>query len=229
MVGQHTAYEGIYEAPEAARIIRATSIALERPIAVNNRHILRWIRNGLALPGLREVPGKELALSFTDLVSMRVIALLRSAGYTWKQIYDSEGWVRSATGAERPFATKSFWLALRQIFTDHEGEILAASLGGQYPFVQLIEDHLVPVAGLTFDEGGVADSWTVLPSDQIVMRPNVQFGAPCIRGTRITTQTVWDMNQGGDSAAFIARVYDVTIEQVQEAIEWEKRLLATAA
>jgi uncharacterized protein (DUF433 family) len=228
MISEKTAYEGIYQAPEAARIIRATAIPLERPILVNNRHILRWIRNGLALPALRDIPGKDLVISFTDLISMRVIALLRSAGYTWQQIYTSEEWVRKATGADRPFATRRFWMDLGEIYTDHEGRLLAASLGGQYPFLDLIEDHLVPVAGLTFDEDGLADSWTVLPSDQIVMRPNVQFGAPCIRGTRIPTQTVWEMNEGGDSAAFIARVYDLELRQVEEAIEWEKRLHAAA-
>ena len=228
MVNERSTYEGIYVAPEAARIIRATSVDLEKPVNVNNRHILRWIRNGLALPALREVPGRDLVISFTDLISMRVIALMRAAGYTWKQIYTSEDWVRHATGADRPFATKRFWLALREIYTEHEGRLLAASLGGQYPFVDLIEDHLVPVAGLTFDKEGLADSWTVQPSDQITMRPNVQFGAPCIRGTRIPTQTVWEMNEGGDSAAFIARVYDLEVRQVEEAIEWEKRLQAAA-
>ena len=123
-------YEGIYEVSEAARIIRATSAFLETPYLVNNRHILRWIRNGLSLPALREVPGKDLVISFADLISMRVIALMRINGISWKKIHEAEAWVRKTIGAPRPFATERFWTALHEIFVDKEGALLAASMGG---------------------------------------------------------------------------------------------------
>lgn len=176
------------------------------------------------MPSLAEVPGRQLLISFQDLISMRVIALLRANGVSFKRIYIAERWLREYTGARRPFATEVLWTASRQIFTDSRGVLIAASLGGQYPFNELVEQHLVPVAGLTFDGRGLADSWR--PSEAILIKPTVQYGAPCIRGTRIPTRTLWDMHQGGDPVEFIASVYRLEEEQVEEALQWEIRLAA---
>jgi uncharacterized protein (DUF433 family) len=156
-----------------------------------------------------------------------VIALLRATGFSFRQIHASERFIRRTTGARRPFATAKIWTAdgIREIFTEYEDVLLAASLGGQLPFLQLVEEQLVPVAGLTFDVRGVADSWRP-GNDGIVLDPAIQFGAPCIRGTRIPTRTLWGMRQGGDSLGFIAEVYGLEPERVEEAIQWEKQLAA---
>jgi len=145
---------------------------------------------------------------------------------TWRQIYAAEDWVREHVGAPRPFATERFWTDPRDIYTRYEDRFIAASLGGQYPFTELIEERLLPIAGLTFNEEGIADSWTLLPIREVLLKPSVQFGAPCVRKTRIPTKTIWEMHEGGDSPGFIARVYELELKQVEEAIEWEERLAA---
>ena len=121
-------YTGIYDVPEAARIIRTTSKFLETPYLVNNRHVLRWIRKGLSLPAHAHTPGRELVISFADLISMRVVALLRISGRSWREIYTSEKTVRTLTGSPRPFATQKFWTGLRGIYRRHEGQLSAASM-----------------------------------------------------------------------------------------------------
>ena len=219
-------YAGIYEVPDVARIVQVTSRFPHNSHPINNRHIIRWIRKGLALPALAELPGRELLISFEDLVSMRVIALLRAVGIKWAKIYATEDWLRKYTGVHRPFASERLWTAVHEVFLDREGALIAASLGGQYPLPQLVDMYLVPVGGLTFSQYGLADSWT--PHDEIILRPNVQFGAPCIRGTRIPTRTLWGMYEGGDSVEFIADVYGLEPRQVREAIQWENRLAAAA-
>jgi uncharacterized protein (DUF433 family) len=216
-------YTGIYEISDAARIVQVGSRFPEHPpYPVNNRHIIRWVRKGLALPRLADVPGGDLYISFEDLISMRVIALLRAVGVTWDKIYTAERWLREYTGVDRPFASQELWTAGPDIFLDRKGALIAASMGGQYPFPALVERYLVPVAGLTFSRLRLADSW--MPKDHILLTPDVQFGAPCIRKTRIPTRTLWDMYKGGDSVPFIARVYRLDREQVEEAIEWENQL-----
>lgn len=222
-------YAGIYEISDAARIVHVSSRFPETLPAVNNRHIIRWIRKGLALPSLAEVPGRELYIAFEDLISMRIIALLRAVGVSWKGIYTTEHWLRDQTGAARPFATEALWTAGREVFFDREGEMIAASLGGQFPFASLVQQYLVPVAGLTFDNSGIANSWAPHEhNEHIVLKPTVQFGAPCIRGTRIPTRTLWIMRCGGDSLDFIADAYRLDAQQVEEAIKWERRLASAA-
>lgn len=219
-------YDGLYEISEAARIINVTAHLPELEHHITNRHVLRWIRKGLALPRLGELHGTEILLSFEDLISMRVIALLKAVGVKWTKIYEAESWLRSYTGSDRPFATETLWTAGHEVFHERQGELIAASMGGQYPFKELIADYLVPVAGMTFNTDGRAESWS--PKGLILLKPTIQFGSPCVKGTRITTSTLAGMYDAGDSIESIARIYDLSTDEVEEAIEWEKRLSEAA-
>ena len=100
-----SAYEGIYAPPTAARYLLAARAA-DRAYPVTSRHLIRWIRKGLAHPDLSEVPGRDLTIAFQDLVSMRVIAALRAAGVPWPRIHAAEAWLRQHTGCQQPFATE---------------------------------------------------------------------------------------------------------------------------
>ena len=83
--------------------------AADRAYPVTSRHLIRWIRKGLAHPALSDVPGRDLTIAFQDLVSMRVIASLRAAGVSWPRIRAAEAWLRQHTGCQRPFATEQLW------------------------------------------------------------------------------------------------------------------------
>ena len=103
-----SAYEGIYAPPTAARYLLAARTA-DRAYPVTSRHLIRWIRNGMAHLDLSDVPGRDLTIAFQDLVSMRVIASLRAAGVSWPRIRAAEAWLRRHTGCQRPFATEQLW------------------------------------------------------------------------------------------------------------------------
>ena len=70
----------------------------------------------------------------------------------------------------------------------------------------------------------IAKSWE--PSSGVVLEPTVQFGAPCIKGTRIPTRTVAGMIEAGDSPEYVAQTYGQPMEAIEEACEWERRLRA---
>ena len=93
---------------------------------------------------------------------------------------------------------------------------------GQYAMKELFESHLWPVAGLEFDDRKIAVAWK--PSLDIALRPTIQFGEPCIIGTRIPTSAVWAMVKGGDSIGFLSESYRVDQIKLLHAIEWEERL-----
>lgn len=221
-VSMATEFSGIYEVPEAARYLRASRMA-EEVYRVTSRHLMRWIRRGLALPSLAEVPGRELLITFEDLVSMRVIAALRAAGVTWPKIYRAEDWLREHTGKPRPFATELLWTERSEVFAEFQKRLIAASRHGQLA-MDILRTYLIPVHGLTFGEEQVAISWG--PREAILLHPLIQFGAPCIRGTRIPTRAVWGMVKAGDSMERLARSYGITAEEVRAAISWEDSLAA---
>jgi uncharacterized protein (DUF433 family) len=226
-----TSFEGIYVAPEASLYLTAT---LKRDVPtrhqvypVSSRNLIRWIRVGLASPEIKHVPGKELLITFEDLVSMRVIAVLRSLGVTWPKIHRAEQWMREKTGYRRPFAIERVWTETEDVFAEFPEGFIAASRRGQLAFVELFGQHLQPVEDMTFvrlNGVRVAATWT--PHENVMMNPRVQFGEPCVIGTRLRTRALWLMWNGGDSIDYLAKAFNLTVQIIKNSLEWEHRLRA---
>jgi len=222
-------FQGIYIAPEAALYLTATLKrdvpAIQQIRPVHSRNVIRWIRVGLTSPELKQVSGKELLMSFEDIVSMRVIALLRALGVTWPKIHRAERWLRQQTGYPRPFAIKRVWTETVDVFADFTEGFVAASRHGQLSFVELIGQYLQPVEDMTFVRHNgiyVASTWT--PHIDVLLNPLIQFGEPCIKGTRIRTRIIWQMLNSGESISYLVRAFKLSEEQLDHALEWENRL-----
>jgi uncharacterized protein (DUF433 family) len=114
------------------------------------------------------------------------------------------------------------WTEKSDIFVDMKRRLIAASRSGQYGF-QILEEYLIPIHGITFSEQHIAQTWE--PRANILLDPLIQFGAPCIKGTRIPTRALWGMIMGGDTIEYAAQSYHLTIEHVQNAIDWEDALI----
>ncbi len=228
-------FTGIYVAPKAALYLTATLQAdIPSPvqrIPINSRNLINWVRTGLMTPDLKLVRGHDLILSFEDLVSMRVIAALRSFGMSWPKIHRAERYLRNKTGYRRPFAVKQIWTDTVQIFTTLEADIfLAASRHGQLAIPALLGEYLQPVGDMTFnpqDHVWVAATWT--PHPDVTLDPLIQYGEPCITGTRMRTRIIAQMMRGGDSPSYISRAFKLTANQIGHALEWENRLRAVQA
>lgn len=228
-------YSGIYVAPKAALYLTATlkkdiPIPVQR-IPINSRNLINWVRTGLMTPELRHVRGYELILSFEDLISMRVIAALRSFGMTWPKIHRAEQFLREQTGYRRPFAVKQVWTDTANIFANLDQNIfLAASRHGQIAVPQLLGEYLQPVGDMTFARQEhllVADTWT--PHPDITLNPLIQYGEPCITGTRMRTRILAQMINSGDSPSYIEKAFELTSTQIDHGLEWEHRLRAVQA
>ncbi len=214
-------FAGIYDVPEAARYLRASPHGLS-VYPVSSSKLIRWIRRGIASPRLVALPGQELLIAFEDLISARVVAALRASGVGWREIDRTERWLRASTGSERPFATEYLWTGQGQIFVDWTDRLVSASRGGQLA-LEMLTAYLIPIHGLQFSEvTHVATSWK--PAAGIVLRPEIQFGAPCIEGTRIPARTIAGMVEAGDSVEWIARTYDISNCDVVAACDWESLL-----
>jgi uncharacterized protein (DUF433 family) len=212
-------FEGMYEPSEAARYI-AYTLNQTTPFKIESKKIIRWMKSGLSTEGLKDLPGRKMLLSFEDFISMRIITALRQAGVSFQKIHKAEDWLRETTGHPRPFATEMLWTERSDVFVQLKKQLLAASRNGQYA-LQILEQYVVPVSGLTFDEkSGNVVEWK--PSNGIVFNPKIHFGTPCLVGTRIPTTAIWAMVQGGDDPSFVASSYEIPLDEVYKAIEWEQ-------
>jgi uncharacterized protein (DUF433 family) len=125
---------------------------------------------------------------------------------------------------ERPFATDAVWTARQEVFARFRDLIVSTSRHGQLA-MDIIDEYLIPVSGLAFEQG-VASTWQ--PQKLVILNPDIQFGAPCITGTRIPTRAVWGMRQAGDPSALIERAYKISPEELNAALAWEEALAAAA-
>lgn len=216
-------FAGIYDVPEAARYIKG---ALNSDVVypVQSSKMIRWIRRGMASPDLVTTPGRELLIEFEDLISLRVVLALRAAGVKWSRIDRAEEWLRENTQAHRPFATEALWTGQGHVFANLRQQLLSPSASGQLAF-DTLREYLFPVHGLKFDhETHMANSWE--PVAGVVLEPDVQFGSPCLRGTRIPTRTIAGMVDAGDTEEWVAKAYRISPIEVRAACEWEFRLRA---
>ena len=213
-------FEGIYDVPEAARYLRAARHATEA-YPVSARNMIRWIRHGLAALDLAEIHGRELLIAFEDLVSMRVIAALRAAKVEWHGIYEAETFLRANTNLRRPFATEIIWTGQGEVFAEWSQRLISTNRYGQLA-LDLLREYLIPIHGLTFSELQIANSWE--PIDGVLLNPLLQFGAPCIKGTRIPTRSIWGMIEAGETEVWVAKAYSLSEGEVRTALDWESRL-----
>ena len=214
-------YEGIYDTPEAARYLMAAR-CVDGVYPVTTASLIRWIRRGLASPDLVRIPGRELLVTFEDLISMRVITELRAAGVRWKEIYQTEKWLREETGVGRPFAYQGLWAGQGDLFVDWSNRLLSVSRHGQ-PALGMLQKYVIPTHGLKFSaESQMPQSWE--PVVGVMIDPQIQSGASCLKGTRVPTRTISGMVESGDSPAWVADVYGLSADEVRVACDWESRL-----
>ena len=220
-------FEGSYEVSEAARILQTDICIPDLNYRVRSSNLIRWIRYGLAHPKLVSTPGRQMVISFEDLISMRVIAFLRAMRYSFAKIRKAEADLRRVTEHPRPFATQQIWaeeLGAKDIWAEVGALLMVAGKHGQLAFAELVRENLINVHGLTFSEKRVADSWQAKAG--IMLQPRIQFGRPCIEGTRIPTSDIAGMVRAGDRKDALALAYGITVEEIERAISWEEELAA---
>ena len=79
---------------------------------------------------------------------------------------------------------------------------------------------------ITYENDGFAAAWR--PHPRILIDPNIQAGAPCIEGTRVTTLTIAELAEDEDPLNYlqIAGDYRITYRDVLSAIDYERGLCA---
>ena len=219
-------HTGVYPVLDAALFIRATTPLNSNAIRLSTRHIHRWVNEGLAggyLDGLR---GRDVALTFLDLVTMRMVAIFRSYGIKPRDIRFAHETLRINRGSTHPFAMEPIWVSGPDIYIKEQGYHVAVTKNWQAAF-EFISEYLRPTHNLIFDEDEQAIGWE--PEIGILLDPRKSFGSPCIKGTRISTETLWALFSAGDATDLIAAAYGLSKKQVEAAIAWEEKLENLAA
>lgn len=233
--GLRRPYSGIYSVKDSALFLRATTppprvplhiweLQRKRFVGPSSQHIASWVRRGVN--GYLHGRGR-MALTFKQLIRSRVIVLFRARGLPLKTILMAEGNIRRMMRKPQPFVTEELWSSSSDMFFQFERAIRVATKPHQLVFDDVIREYMTPIHhGLEFDESGLTTLWRPMPN--IVIDPQLQFGSPCVEGTRVETEALWSFHRSGENVARLAEDFALTTEQVDAALAWEETLARAA-
>jgi uncharacterized protein (DUF433 family) len=198
---------GIYDPTEVARLVR-----------VHPETISRWTTGKRPLVAPRF--GKFF--DFEDLVSLLVIGQLWRRDVPTDEIRKGVEGLAEELGVERPLAHADAPERLATVgraFFANFGEWADVGKGFQLAFMPMIAPVLKP---LEYDSDGMANLWR--PLERVTATPVVQTGTPCIESTRIPTATIDGLVRAGEDVEDIAFDYDIEVDQIKAALEFEEAL-----
>ena len=77
---------------------------------------------------------------------------------------------------------------------------------------------------LDFGDNSLASRfWMMGREKEIICDPKRRFGLPIIQGTNIHPETIFDLYQAGDTIPFISETFELTNNQIKNAIEYCKK------
>ena len=212
---------GIYGIPEAARLLRSTP-PLTNGHSVEPAKLRHWIRTSVVPPTSVGFPTRRRLISFRDLISMRLIAILRYRGLGVSEIKQTEEWMKAKLHVSWPFIWRPLWTYGSDAFAEFEHRLVVASRNGQIA-MDFLRQWLTSVdLDMIFDSQDLVVAWSPYPG--ISIDPAIQLGTPCIRGTRIPTKTIIGKINAGETVDVLHALYDLSELEINRAIEWERRL-----
>lgn len=179
------------------------------------------------------------ALSFFNLIEMRVIAeLRREHGVPMDRVrFALEFLTKNVPVAHPLVETEISVTPNQQVYIVYRGRRIDISAGGQWPLDEVVVNLLRRVhrgnKGILsfFPRVALPKRVTMDQAEYapIVVDPEVCFGRPVIAGTAIPTDVIADRRRGGDSVRKMAEDYDLSEEQITAALTFERVLEARAA
>lgn len=206
---------GIYTTPEVAYIL-----------GLPRQKVKRWLNeywNGLFNEAkYSEGAGKEQVTNFHTLIEFFTFYQLRAKGVSAQKIINAHNVLAKHLKTEYPFATSNILTDGKKVlFTGEIGEIIKADDSLQLYIKQVIEPFCQRIE---FDKNKLAKRFFPLGKEHdVIIDPQRKFGQPVIGNTNILTETIYDLFRANEPVDVIANLYDLSIDQVNDAIQFHRR------
>lgn len=221
---------GYYTIPEAARLLK-----------IAPRSIARWLGGyryethgkSAYMPPLwePELPAAEhhLELSFRDLIELRFVKAFMDAGLGLKVIRVCLDYAKGCVSNSHPFSTRKFRTDGKTIFL----ESAAQSRDPELLDLRKQQYVLRDVIAKTFKDLDIEDDavarWRPYRGKQtIVIDPKRLFGQPIAASIGVPTMVLFDDVEAEGSIERAAHLFEVDKSVLNDAINFEKSLMAAA-
>lgn len=208
---------GIYTIPEVATILN-----------LPQSKVRRWMSEYWNESFIREDnfkfsdgTGRELVTNFHTLIEFFTFYQLRLNGVSAQKIVTAHEVLANFLKTNYPFATSNILTDGKNVLFNGEiGEIIKADKTLQIVIKEVFEPFCRKI---DFDKNQLAERFFPLgKKHEVIIDPHRQFGQPVIGTTNILTETVFHLYKGGESTNVIANIYDLTLEQVKDAIYYHR-------
>jgi uncharacterized protein (DUF433 family) len=219
---------GAYTIPEAATLLKA-----------KQANVRRWLSgyttgtesSRRSLPPLWRIQlpryDDHVEIGFKDLIELKFVLAFMKQGIKVQTIRRCLEEATKILGDDHPFSTRRFKTDGRSIFLasiDGTGKKTLLNLSNkQFVFERIVQQ--------TFKDldiaGGTVASWRpFLGKQSIVVDPKRSFGQPIVKQAGIPTSVIRDAMAVERNAKSVARFYEVSIQEVRDAVSFEQSLLA---
>lgn len=219
---------GLYAVPEAARLSGVSASRIRRWIKGYDWSLGRRKHHSPPVwrPDVAPIQGAQ-ALSFRDLVEVRLVDAFLRAGVSWKRLRAVAEEASRRFETTHPFSTRHFVTDGRTIYDQvsrEAGDTLEDLQTHQFAFRRVISPTLQ--GGLEFSPEGAALRWWPEPGrgDRlIVVDPLRCFGQPVIEAANIPTRVV-AAAAAVDGEKKAADWFGLTLKAVRAAVKFEASL-----
>lgn len=165
-------------------------------------------------------------LSFWNLIEAHVLRSLRTDhGVTLKAVREAVDYAERTLKIERLLLSKELRTEAGRIFLDKYGQLIDLPASGQLAMRLVFEEHLKRVE---WDEWKFpvrlypfVSSETSTPRT-ITIDPQIAFGRPIVARAGISTAAIAGRIDAKEPAADVATDYDLTVEEVEQAVLYER-------
>lgn len=225
---------GAYGTVEALRLINFRRPSAMAPRKISRQTVVRWLggqedSQALWMPDFRPIESDDaFDVSFRDLIELRFVKVFRDAGLSLQTIRECFGRAVDVVDDARPFSTRRFRTDGKTIFfeiTDgvREGELVDLKRR-QNVFHRIVEPSL---HDLEFDADVLARWYPLgMSRKSIVIDPSRSFGRPIANDGGVPTETILRAVQAEGSPERVARLYEMPLGAVRDAVSLEKQLAA---
>ncbi len=220
---------GAYSVTEAARLIDMAPGRLRRWLYGYEYEGGRGVQPALWKPQYDAASDGQL-LGFRDLIEARIVAALTRARFGLPTIRACLNAARELIGDEHPFSTNAFKTDGRRLFLDIVDGVPDAALYDLRSKQRVFREIVLPsLSGLDFG-ATAAERWWLLPGKQtIVADPERSFGRPIVAASGLLTSRVVQELKAEGSVARVARLYELPVGLIRDALSFENDLEARKA
>jgi uncharacterized protein (DUF433 family) len=213
-----------YELAEAARYLKLPSPTLRSWVAGRAYPKAKGV--GDFRPLIHPPQKQPPVLSFWNLIEAHVLRSLRTEhGVTIKAVREAVEFAEKQLRIERLLLSKDLRTNAGRLFLDKYGQLIALPASGQLAMRLVFEEHLKRVA---WDEWKFpVRLYPFLSADtpaprSIAIDPKIAFGRPIVARVGVSTAAIAERIDAKEAAAEVAEDYDLTVEEVEQAVLYER-------